>query len=228
MSDPGFVRDVQRLLGVPSDGVVGPQTLRALQTALAAKAGPRKLRQPETFFAEARGFLGALRQPQVDGFNVLLAAMGAAGWSTAWAAYGLATAWHETAKTMQPIAEYGKGEGRPYGAKDETGRAPYGRGYVQLTWRANYVRAAKEVGEPQLAVDYDVAMQPDIAARILVSGMSAGWFSGKGLPDYLPDELGTADQFINARRIINGTDRAPQIANYATQIQRALVVGGWA
>ena len=49
------------------------------------------------------------------------------------AGYVLATAFHETAETMQPIAEYGHGKGHPYGAVDQTGKAPYGRRFVRLT-----------------------------------------------------------------------------------------------
>lgn len=229
MSDLSFTKDVQRLLGVDPDGIVGPVTRKALADALAIRGivTKRALADSAAFFASVRESFGALRQAQVDGFNALLDAMGEAGWSTAWTAYGLATAWHETAQTMQPIAEYGKGAGRPYGAKDATGQAPYGRGYVQLTWAANYKRAAEEVGEPKLATDYDLAMRPDLAAKILVSGMSEGWFAGKGLRAYLPAEVGRAEQFVEARRIINGTDRAQQIANQALQFQRALQAGAW-
>jgi hypothetical protein len=183
MSDLSFTKDVQRLLGVEPDGVVGRQTREALAQALAARgiSTARALGDPGAFFAAVRDTFGVLKQSQVDGFNALLSAMGSAGWSIAWTAYGLATAWHETAFTMQPIEEYGRGHGRPYGVKDATGQAPYGRGYVQLTWGANYKKAAAELGVPKLATDYDLALDPEIAARILVEGMEGGWFTGKGL-----------------------------------------------
>ncbi|TOE35570.1 hypothetical protein CGJ43_25525, partial [Vibrio parahaemolyticus] len=61
-------------------------------------------------------------------------------------AYVLATTYHETGHTMKPIEEWGKGQGRPYGEPDpETGQTYYGRGYVQLTWLANYIKAKAAV-----------------------------------------------------------------------------------
>lgn len=101
------------------------------------------------FFARARSALfgGKLTQGQVDGITAILH-----GWQASqmtdlrWLAYMLATAYHETARTMQPIAEYGKGKGRKYGVKGKHGQVPYGRGYVQLTWDANYEKADQELG----------------------------------------------------------------------------------
>lgn len=56
----------------------------------------------------------------------------------------------------------------------------------------------------------------------MVDGMEAGRFTGKKLSDYLPGD------YVNARRIINGTDKAEQIAGYARQFEAALKAGGWA
>lgn len=161
-------------------------------------------------------FTGALTQPQVNGINAILAGFAALGDGTlTHLAYLLATAKHETANTMQPIREYGHGKGHPYGAIDATGKAPYGRGFVQLTWAANYQKADRELGlDGRLARDYDVALEPDIAAKVLIRGCLEGWFTGKKLSDY-PD-------FPNMRRVINGTDKADLIATYANSFQRAL------
>ena len=50
-----------------------------------------------------------------------------------WLAYILATDYHETAYTMQPIEEYGKGAGYDYGEPDPvTGEIYFGTGLVQL------------------------------------------------------------------------------------------------
>src|SRR5690349_17478894 len=48
---------------------------------------------------------GTLEVAQVDGIQTLLAAMRAARWPLSWAAYGLATAWHETNQTLLPVKE---------------------------------------------------------------------------------------------------------------------------
>ena len=190
------------------------------------------LKNPSAFFAASRSaelFGSTMFQGQVDGCNTILGACSAAHWPLAWTAYGLATAFHETAHSMAPRAEIGKGAGKPYGAVDKTGEAPYGRGYVQLTWRQNYVRADDLLGlGGRLAADYDVALQPEIAAQILVRGMAEGWFTGKSLKQLVPtDRPGDFEDFRSARRIINVLDRADMIAGYALAFQVALNGGGW-
>ncbi|MEE4406756.1 hypothetical protein [Enterobacter mori] len=82
-------------------------------------------------------------------------------------AYVLATTYHETAFTMQPIEEYGKGAGHPYGEPDpETGLAYYGRGYVQLIWKDNYQKVQDSVVDLNtLAYDVPLVMQPDLVLK---------------------------------------------------------------
>lgn len=137
------------------------------------------------------------------------------------AAYLLATVWHETAQTMRPIAEFGKGRGRAYGVRGpHRGQVAYGRGYVQLTWATNYARADRELGlDGALIADYDLAMEPAIAYQILVTGMYEGWFTGKRLADYIRVAL---CDYHNARRIINGVDCAAKIAGHARHFFGAL------
>jgi putative chitinase len=165
------------------------------------------------FFASARSSLfgGSLNQHQVDGMVAILDEWDRRALpDTRWLAYMLATTFHETARTMQPIAEYGGTKARyaPY----------YGRGFVQLTWLANYEKASKVVGV-DLVNNPDLAMLPKNAATILFDGMINGWFTGHKLADYINDS--TCD-YVNARRIINGTDRAVMIAGYAVDFQKAL------
>lgn len=133
------------------------------------------------------------------------------------AAYILATAYWETAETMKPVREaYWMSE---QWRKDNLRYYPwYGRGYVQLTWKANYERTDRELGT-NLVNDPDAAMRPNTAVKILVKGMMHGWFTGKSLPDYVT--LQKSD-FINARRVVNGTDRAEEIAKIARAYDAAL------
>lgn len=134
-------------------------------------------------------------------------------------AYILATVYHETAKTFLPIAEYGKGKGYKYGIPDPvTGQTYYGRGYVQLTWNYNYKKLGDMFGV-DLLNHPELAMSPPIATKILFSGMNHGLFTGKKLSDYFSD---TKKDFIGARKIINGTDKAEMIANYAILFNQAL------
>lgn len=187
-----------------------------------------RLADPAAFFAyvRAREPLGpTLTQEEVTGCETVLKAC--EGWPPSWAAYALATAYHETAGTLRPIREYGKGKGREYGKPDKTGQIPYGRGYVQLTWAENYAHADKELGlGGKLVADYDLALKPDIAAKIMRHGMEEGWFTGRSLQIYLPPVATHAD-FKKARRIINGTDRDDLIAGYATVLQEGLLRSGW-
>lgn len=170
-----------------------------------------------SFFDTVRPlFSGKLTQSQVDGLNIILDAV--RGLPISYQAYILATVYHETARTMQPIAEYGKGKGKPYGKPGKYGQSQYGRGYVQLTWDANYEKADKALGlNGALLRDFDLAMRPDIAAKILVRGCVEGWFTGKKLGDYLPSD------YFGARRVVNGLDRAEPISGYADTFELALL-----
>lgn len=165
-------------------------------------------------------FNGSISQHQVEGIDTILSEWEAQGLTDLrWLAYILATTFHETAKTMQPIEEYGKGKGRKYGVADKiTGHAYYGRGYVQLTWKANYKTMGDLLGKP-LVEEPELALEPDIAAQILFKGMIGGLFTGKKLADYFDADI---EDWVNARRIINGVDCAKMIANYANEFYTAL------
>lgn len=136
--------------------------------------------------------------------------------------YVLATVYHETAATMEPIEEYGKGKGRSYGEPDpQTGKTYYGRGYVQLTWKANYEKmqpclylASGHPAPLSLVINPDMALEPLYAMQIAAYGMLEGVFTGKKLADYINDK---GINFFDARRIINGTDRAELVAGYANE-----------
>lgn len=183
------------------------------------------------FFFDAlrKSLFGGFSPEQVAGCEAILDAWAATA-PTAdarFVAYSLATAYHETAATMQPIAEYGRGAGRAYGKKDAaTGQTYYGRGYVQLTWKANYEKAENELrkrgflktGE-SLVKDAALAMRPDLAAPIMIFGMTEGWFTGRKLADYFK---GGRSDWVDARRIINGTDKAAKIAGYGLHFLDAL------
>lgn len=174
---------------------------------------------PEAFFPAVRVelFRGYLKQPQVDGINALLAAWQGAA-DLRFVAYALATAYHETAQTMQPIAEYGLGKGRRYGIPaGPYGKVYYGRGFVQLTWCSNYQTASDKLGV-DLVKDPDLALDPIIAAKVMSQGMTEGWFTGHKLADF----FGARTDWLHAREIINGMDHAAEIAGYAIRFLNAL------
>ncbi len=182
-------------------------------------------------------FLGALRPQQRNGLMLMLDR-----WENTrkgegdrrHLAYILATAWHETAATMQPIRERG---GKAYLLKqyDVAGQRPAmarangntepgdgarycGRGYVQLTWKNNYRRIGALIGV-DLVGDPDRALEPEIAATILIRGMEEGWFTGRGLAHYFS---GPRAKWLQARRIVNGLDQAARIADHARRFLAAM------
>jgi len=58
----------------------------------------------------------------------------------------------------------------------------------------------------------------------MFEGMEEGWFTGVKLDDVIDDKIDGDEHadFIRARRIINGSDRAEKIAGYADQFLAAL------
>jgi putative chitinase len=166
----------------------------------------------------------SLSSGQVNGIEAILNEAQKRGTPLKQLAYIFATTAHETAQTMQPIAEYGKGKGRKYGVPaGPYGKVYYGRGFVQLTWLENYEHAGYVLGV-ELVKYPEKALDLGIATEILFSGMAEGWFTGKKLSDYI---LGDKADYAGARRIINGTDRAALIAGYAESFAKALRAAGY-
>lgn len=137
-------------------------------------------------------------------------------------AYILATARWETNHTMKPVEEaYWLSK---KWRKNNLHYYPWhGRGYVQLTWERNYQRASEEL-DVDLTTDPDLAMIPEIAAAVLVTGCMEGWFTGKKLPDYINDEK---VEYQAARRVVNGTDKASEISALAVDYEEALASGDY-
>lgn len=181
-------------------------------------------------------FRGALTQPQVDGINADLDYWEAnypAG-NPNHLAYILATEYHETRATMQPIPEDGGRErlmrmyditgDRPDKARDLGNTTPgdgatYTGGKVQLTGRNNFRKLGKRLGIPledEPSRIYDMAT----STAVLFVGMIEGKFTGKSLQNYT-DLAGNLDE-INARRVVNGTDKAAKIAAIYEKFQTAV------
>lgn len=179
-------------------------------------------------------FNGRLSLNRRDGIETKLSTFDVYGITDErWRAYMLATSYHETGGTMQPVEETGKGKGRPYGEKRKQDgtvytypdRLYFGRGDVQLTWYENYERMGKLLGYP-LLTHPELALDPYISAGILVEGMTCGYsgrgdFTGKSLEDYFNDRT---DDPVNARRIVNDLDCARRIAEYHRKFLEALKI----
>jgi putative chitinase len=65
----------------------------------------------------------------------------------------------------------------------------------------------------------DLALDPAVGGKILFAGMETGLFTGKRLGNYFNK---STEDWINARRIINALDKAPQIADYGRKFYSAV------
>lgn len=162
---------------------------------------------------------------QIEGMDNLIEQSKKFNLSNQELAYTFATVYWETAKTFQPVEEaFWMSE--DWRKKNLRYYPWHGRGYVQLTWDYNYQKMEDILGVP-FTQRPELAMDPVLAALILFVGMRDGVFTGKSYDSYI-DDIDEPDdedikEYINARRIINGTDKAKQIAQIAIKFERAFV-----
>jgi putative chitinase len=161
-------------------------------------------------------------------------------------AYVLATARRESRDSFQPLreaprcgdsevcrekaigrhlqytaAKRGRSPKQNYALPDKDGLRFYGRGFVQLTHRSNYQYAARQTGHP-LVSEPDKALEPAVAAEILIRGMLEGWYGKhrKPLSAYLNEQQ---LDWINARNTVNPESPHKAItAEYAKDFLRCL------
>lgn len=183
-------------------------------------------------------FGGSLTGKQVAGMSAILDYWEKkyAARDDRWLAYLLATAYHETDRKMQPINEYGgkayfdrrygpppvgknPGLARTLGNTQQGDGSRYcGRGFVQLTGRRNYTDWKNRLGV-DLVGNPDLCLGLDASTRILVEGSVQGTFTGRKLSNYFD---GAKADWVNARRIINGLDKAQLIADHAKKFYAAI------
>lgn len=178
-------------------------------------------------------FPGSLSEGAVQGISAILDEWERRGLTDLrWLAYMLATVLAECGRNMLPVREgfkrtdaqtrnYVLTKGYKY-AVEVNGQVYYGRGLVQLTWVDNYRKMSAITGI-DLVNDPDRALEPAVAAKIMFEGMIRGTFTGRKLADYFHGQV--AD-WTNARKIINGLDRAGEIAGYGKQFYADLVEAG--
>lgn len=197
------------------------------------------------FFNQVRSsvFGGRLSTKQVDGMNRIIDY-----WEDRYPqidadrfSYILSTVKGETGN-MQPIKEKG---GRRYFTRmyDIKGKRPYkarelgnihpgdgakfpGMGLIQNTGRRNARRASELIHEVLgKSVDFEsqpkLLMEWEYALPLMFEGFIRGVWTGKKLDDYFNDGDGD-DDLINARRIVNGRDKARAFAAWAKSFRSAI------
>jgi LysM repeat protein/predicted chitinase len=191
------------------------------------------------FFTAYREIFGSLKQNQVNGLGALLISFEKDEHITniQYMAYMLATIKHETANRFQPITEYG---GRSYFSKYDPvlartsrwrsrakangntkrgdGYKYRGRGFVQITWKNNYRKLGDALGS-DLINHPEKALEPIIAYKIMSYGMRHGIFTGRRLSHYISEK---SIDYRNARKIINGLDKANLIQRHAQNFEKIL------
>lgn len=240
MSLENKIKEFQQIVGVKNvDGVWGGVS----QTALDESNYEFKFKDSFIDYLSTRTSRGPTKDQKIESIKKILETCNKFNFGTKinpdfeaknplYIGYIMATAYHETAHTMYPISEYGKGLTRPYGKILSNSKGVkygyrnskkqaylfseypftyYGRGLVQLTWLDNYITMSGPTGI-DLAKDPEKANDPQYASIILIYGMMKGSFTGVGLPRYI--KYGYSNEFINARRIVNGTDAQHKIAGY--------------
>ena len=182
----------------------------------------------DIFFKEYRIKFGSIKSTTtVDNIKLIIESQQKYGVGINSLAYILATAYHETGHDFFPKYEYGNYAyfikkywlnskvAKWLGNDVELEAFKYrGRGLVQVTGETNYERFG-------IADNPDKALEIETAIRIIYEGMTKGIFTGKKLSDYMDT---FKYDFIGARKIINGTDKAKLIAGYAEQFRLILTI----
>lgn len=200
--DLGHSRDV--IAAAKLAGLTVPQTAYVLATAY-HETGGRMLPVRESLNYSVEGLMKTFSRSRISSADAL--------------AYGRKTG---RAANQQAIANlvYGGEWGRENLGNTEPndGWTYRGGGLVQVTGRRNFERVGLATGNDLIA-EPDMINDPAISAAALVFGSRDGWFTGKKLSDYIS---GSKADYRNARRVINGMDRADDIAAYARAYEAVL------
>lgn len=178
----------------------------------------------ELFFDEVRGMFpgGRILPLRFERLNAVLHGLESRKVPLRHAAYILATAYWESDR-FRTMREYATGEA--YEGRKDLGNTVRGdgvrfkgRGLVQITGRRNYAYWAGRLGV-DLLVKPHLAEGLDIAVPILIDGSLEGTFTGRKLADF--------GSYAQMRRVINGTDKAGEIAAIAEDFEQALSAAGY-
>lgn len=115
---------------------------------------------------------------------------------------------------LTPIKEFG---GEEY-LKSKKYYPYFGRGLSQISWLDNYKKEGTRLGI-DLVNNPDLMLDIPVACNSHVFCMKNGIYTGKKLSDYINEQK---CDFFNARRIINGTNKADEIMALAQSFLAAM------
>lgn len=197
------------------------------------------MNEPQFFtMVRANPMRGHLSQSAVDTIKIIFAEFAKRKLTDPrWLSYMLATVLAECGAHMKPVREgfyaddadaraYVKRKNYAY-ALVVNGQVYYGRGLLQLTWFRNYKIMSGLLGV-DLVANPDLALKLDVAVQIMFEGMlkaasGVGDFTGQSLEMYFNEAKSDP---VGARRIINGQDRAEEIAGYYRAFLAAVRAAG--
>jgi len=201
--------DFQRSVGLVADGVAGPRTL----TALGLVAAPPLSMIPCVTAEMAAVIVPFAPRPNIETNlpYVLNGLVGCQLADKAMIAMALGTIRAETG-SFEPISEgisqfNTASGGAPYGLYDSRadlgnqgppdGERFKGRGFIQLTGRANYLKHGQDIGlGDELVNNPDLANDPTIAGKLLASFLKAHEQAIRQALD--------ANNLRDARKLVNG------------------------
>jgi len=173
------VRALQSAHGLEVDGVVGPQTLQALGGGAAPAPAPAPGKAVALSPDRIAGILGCSAANVRTHWPALQKALAECGLADRPGTIAALATIGTEVPSFAPINEYG---GTSYFTKMYEGRKDlgntqkgdgaryHGRGFIQLTGRANYRAYGQKLGVP-LENQPDLALDPSVAARILATYM---------------------------------------------------------
>jgi hypothetical protein len=110
-----------------------------------------------------------------------------------------------------------------YNDDDGDEHAYYGRGYVQLTWWSNYAKSGIAIGQGlKLLLDPELVKDKAIAYELMSHGMRTGQGFANG-HTFAKFFSGSSRDYKGARKMVNGSDHAADIAAIAEKFETILL-----
>ena len=92
-------------------------------------------------------------------------------------------------------------------------------GEVLLLHGRKIIKKSVEYLKKDLVNNPELVLDQKNATKIMIYGMETGMFTTKKISSYISED---SANYLNARRVINGMDKAASIAGYASKLEECL------